>query len=51
MGEAYEGTCTSTCPYFLGSVPYIILGSHGALRPVIIIEKLKPGREKNKAQK
>jgi hypothetical protein len=24
---------------------------HGALKPMIIIEKLKPGREKNKTQK
>jgi hypothetical protein len=51
MGEAYEGTCTLACPSFLGSVPYIIPGSHGALKPIIIIEKLKPSREENKAQK
>jgi hypothetical protein len=50
MSEAHEGTCTLACPSSLGSVPWIIPGSHGALKPIIIIEKLKPGREKNKTQ-
>jgi hypothetical protein len=51
MDEAHEGTCTLACPSSLESVPYTIPGSRGALKPIIIIEKLKPGREKNKTQK
>jgi hypothetical protein len=51
MGEVHEGTCTLACLSSLGSVPYTIPGSNGSLRPIIIIEKLKPGREKNKTQK
>jgi hypothetical protein len=48
MGEAHEETCTLACPSSLVSVPWIIPGSHGALKPIIITEKLKPGREKTK---
>jgi hypothetical protein len=51
MDEAHKGTCTLACPTSLGSVPWIISRFHGDLKPIIIIEKLKPVREKNKTQK
>jgi predicted membrane channel-forming protein YqfA (hemolysin III family) len=48
MGEAHEGTCTSACPSFLGSVPYIIPGSHGVFMLIKIMVKLKHGKKLHK---
>jgi hypothetical protein len=49
--KAHEGTYTLACPSSLGSVPWIIPWSHRALKPIIIIEKLKPGRERKQNTK
>jgi hypothetical protein len=51
MGEAHEGTCTLACPSSLGSVPYIIPGSHGVFMPIKIKFKLKHGKKLHKIWK